>query len=149
MAYHVPIEASEPGARIVANGQDIGATPLTLKIFGDPDGTFHDFGSSEYIIQALPLTTNQYAQVRMFGTGHMFGPEDRIPQRIYFDMNQPAPAYPTYAAPAYGPPAYYGYPYHYGYYGPSVYIGPRPYYGPSFHFGFSHRFHGSRAWRHR
>src|SRR5881392_2106679 len=67
MAYDVLIEASEPGARIEANGESIGNTPVHLKIFGDPDGTFHDFGSEQYVINALPLTTNQYAQIRVFG----------------------------------------------------------------------------------
>src|SRR5436190_436517 len=81
MAYDVLVEASEPGARIEANGQDVGNTPLHLKIFGDPDGTFHDFGSPYYVIKALPLTTNQFEQARFFGTGHLFGPEDRIPQK--------------------------------------------------------------------
>src|SRR5712692_9884730 len=87
MAYDVLIEASEPGARIEANGQDVGNTPLHLKIFGDPDGTFHDFGSPYYVIRALPLTTNQFEQVRFFGTGQWFGPEDQVPKQIYFDMN--------------------------------------------------------------
>src|SRR5688572_27208295 len=67
MAYDVLIEASEPGAKIEANGQIVGETPLRLKIFGDPDGTFHDFGSEYYMVRALPLTTNQYAQAHMFG----------------------------------------------------------------------------------
>lgn len=127
MAYYVAIEASEPGARIEANGQDVGATPLRLKIWGDPDGTFHDFGSELYVIRALPLTTNQFPQARYFGTGHMFGPEDHIPDRISFDMNHPAPP-PAYAYPGYPPPPYYyGSPY---YYGPSFrfYIGPPGYY---------------------
>src|SRR5262245_39629741 len=75
MAYNVLIEASEPGARIEANGEIVGNTPLTLKIFGDPDGTFHDFGSYEYVIRALPVITNQYAQIRIFRTGHYFTPE--------------------------------------------------------------------------
>src|SRR2546421_10763335 len=66
IAYDVLIEASEPGARIEANGEYIGNTPAHLKIFGDRDGTFHDFGAYQYVIQAFPLTTNQYAQVRAF-----------------------------------------------------------------------------------
>ena len=131
MAYYVLLEASEPGARIEANGEYVGNSPLRLKIFGDPDGTFHDFGSEYYVIRALPLTTNQFPQARIFGTGHMFGPEDRIPQRIFFDMNQNTanyaapPGAPGYVYP--GPPYYYyGPPY---YYGPSFrfYLGP-PYY---------------------
>ena len=44
IAYDVLVEVSAPGARIEANGQDVGNTPLHLKIFGDSDGTFHDFG---------------------------------------------------------------------------------------------------------
>src|SRR5437667_8001617 len=76
MAYDVLVDASPPGARIEANGQDIGNTPVHLKIFGDPDGTFHDFGSPFYLVKALPLTTNQFPQTRYFGTGHYFGPED-------------------------------------------------------------------------
>src|SRR6267378_1336761 len=75
MAYDVLVEASPPGARIEANGQNLGNTPVHLKIFGDPDGTFHDFGSYYYVIRALPLTTNQFPQVRMFRTGHLFTPE--------------------------------------------------------------------------
>src|SRR5579872_1196136 len=76
MAYDVLVEASPPGARIRADGQDLGVTPVHLKIFGDPDGTLHDFGNPYYTVEAQPLTTNQFPQVRYFGTGHLFGPED-------------------------------------------------------------------------
>ncbi len=124
MAYDVLVDASAPGARIEANGASIGNTPVHLKIFGDPDGTFHDFGSPYYVVRALPLTTNQFEQIRFFGTGHWLGPpEDHVPKEIYFNMNQPAPVQPPY-----GPPVY-GYPY----YGPPVYYGP-PYWGPEFRF---------------
>ena len=134
MAYDVLIEASEPGARIEADGAVVGNTPLYLKIFGDPDGTFHDFGSYQYIVRALPLTTNQFAQIQAFGTGRGFQREDRIPQHVYFDMNQrtqayPPPGPPVYVYPDYGPPAYF--------YGP-------PYYGPGFRFYFRPR--GHRHW---
>ena len=131
IAHDVLIEASEPGARIEANGESVGNTPIHLKIFGDKDGTFHDFGAYYYVVQALPLTTNQFTQIRFFGTGRHWGPEDRVPQRIYFDMNQKTPAYappgpPGYPYPLYGPPAYYGPP---PYYWPGVrfYYGPRVY----------------------
>jgi hypothetical protein len=139
MAYDVLVDASAPGARIRANGTDVGNTPVHLKIFGDPDGTFHDFGSYYYVVEALPLATNQFAQTRYFRTGHLLTPEDHIPPQIYFDMNQPPPVYgsPGYAAP---PPAYYSAPppvyyapppYYYGpgYYGPGVGIYVRPSYG--------------------
>jgi hypothetical protein len=132
IAYEVLVEASEPGAQIEANGEVVGQTPIRLKIFGDRDGTFHDFGSYYYVIKALPLTTNQFQQVRLFGTGHLFAREDHIPSRIHFDMNQPPPR--GYDAPAYGypaaPPPYY--------YGPApYYYGPGPYYyGPSIRFNF-------------
>src|SRR5260221_13782624 len=76
MAYDVLVDASPPGARIVANGQDVGQTPVHIKIFGDPDGTFHDFGSYYYEVRAFPMVTNQFEQVRLFQTGHMLTPED-------------------------------------------------------------------------
>jgi len=129
MAYNVTVDASPPGARIEVNGQDVGQTPVQIKIFGDPDGTFHDFGSYYYVVKAFPLSTNQYAQTRFFRTGHLLTPEDHIPSKIYFDMSQPMP----------NPPTYYGYPPP-----PAYYYGPSPYYyGPSFRFyygpGFYHR----------
>jgi hypothetical protein len=136
MAYNVLVEASPPGARIEVNGQDMGEAPVRIKIFGDPDGTFHDFGSYYYVVRALPVSTNQYVQTKFFRTGHLLTPEDHIPARIYFDMNRQAPDYPSPAYyPDYGPPPpyYYGSPYSYG----------PPYYGPSFRFyvgpGYYHR----------
>jgi hypothetical protein len=132
IAYDVSIEASPPGAKIEANGEVVGSAPLHLKIFGDKDGTFHDFGSYYYIIRALPIATNQYVQTRVFRTGRMFTPEDHIPRSILFDMNQANP-YP-YGVPAYGYPypAYPPPPYYYpppGYYAPGVqfYFGPGHY----------------------
>lgn len=137
MAYEVTIEASEPGARIEANGEVMGNTPMRLKIFGDRDGTFHDFGSYHFVIRALPVSSNQFAQVRAFRTGHGLTPEDMIPKNIYFDMNQRAPDYPPPGAPMYGYPGYYG--------PPPYYYGPPPYYGPSFRFDIGPpRFH--RRW---
>ena len=130
MAYNVPVEASAPGARIEVNGQDVGEAPVNIKIFGDPDGTFHDFGSYYYVVKAFPVSTNQFAQTRVFRTGHMLTPEDHIPGKIYFDMNQPAPYPPNYV-PAYPPP-------------PAYYYGPPPYYyGPSFRF-----YYGPGYYRH-
>ena len=131
MAYDVIIEASEPGARIEANGESIGNTPVHLKIFGDTDGTFHDFGSYQYGIRALPLTTNQFSQVKVFGTGRFFSREDLIPQHVVFDMNVRPPVYAPvgpleYPYPVYAPPPFY--------YGPSYYRpGIRFYFGPDRH----------------
>jgi hypothetical protein len=131
MAYDVLVEASPPGARIEAEGSNIGNTPCHLKIFGDRDGTFHDFGSYTYTVRAFPIASNQYPQVRVFGTGKGFQREDMIPKSIYFDMNQPQQNYPPYGPgyPGYEYPYYYyGAPYYY--YGPGVgfYWGPRYYY---------------------
>jgi len=128
IAYMVPVEASDPGVKIFANGREAGTAPLTLKIFGDRDGTFHDFGAYEFVVQAVPVRTNQHVQTKVFLTGKMFTPEDRIPDRIYFDMNQPAPIY----APAAPPPAYY-YPPPYYYGPPYYYYGPRIWTGPHYH----------------
>ncbi len=139
MAYDVLVESSPPGARIEANGESIGNAPIHLKIYGDPDGTFHDFGSPYYVVRAYPTgtLTNEFPQGRWYGTGHLGGPEAHIPQRIFFDMTQPPPSYPAYgSAPyAYPPPAYYG---------PPVYYGPPPpyWYGPSFRFYVGPGYHG-------
>jgi hypothetical protein len=142
MAFEVQIEASDPGARIEAIGEAIGPTPARLKIFGDPDGTFHDFGSFYYVIKAYPVASNQFVQTRVFMTGHALSAEDRIPQRIYFDMNQPPPPEPVVQQRyIYGPPP--------------VYYGPSEYYGPAFRFHFGpgpgyhhgrHYHHGHRRW---
>lgn len=132
IAYDVLVDSSPPAARIEANGQIIGNAPLHLKIFGDKDGTFHDFGSYYYIVRALPVATNQYVQTRVFRTGRLFTPEDHIPQRIDFDMNQPNP-YP-YGMPVYPYPSY-PQPYDYG---------PPAYYSPGVEFYFGPRFH--RHW---
>jgi hypothetical protein len=119
----------------------VGNTPVHLKIFADPDGTFHDFGSPYYEIKALPLSTNQFEQARYFGTGQWFGPEDRVPERVYFDMNQKAATY----APAAGPSGYW-----YPYYGPPYYYYGSPYYyGPSFRVYVGPRFHNRDGIRRR
>ncbi|MFN7141982.1 MAG: PEGA domain-containing protein [Limisphaerales bacterium] len=88
IAYHVEVESSEPGARIEVNNEYIGKTPLTLKIWGDKDGTFHNFGTPDYVIKCYPVGTNQFVQTKTFRTGFWFMPEDRIPSRIYFDLNE-------------------------------------------------------------
>lgn len=88
IAYNVQIEASDPGARVEANGDYVGKTPMVLKIFGDKDGTFHNFGSDKYIIQVFPVRTNQFIQTKVFRTGGWFSQEDRVPSRLYFDLNQ-------------------------------------------------------------
>src|SRR5882757_8017330 len=67
MAFNVPIDATPPGAKIEVNGEVIGSTPLQLKIFGDKDGTFHDFGPEYYVIRALPIATNQFVQTQWYG----------------------------------------------------------------------------------
>jgi hypothetical protein len=88
VAYLVKIEASDPDVRIEANEEYVGKAPLALKVFGDPDGTFHNFGSSDFVIRAIPSNTNQFVQTKVFRTGGWFAQEDRIPKALYFDMTQ-------------------------------------------------------------
>jgi hypothetical protein len=133
-AHYMTVEASPPGARIETNGQIAGETPITLKIFGNKDGTFHDFGYDFYMLRAIPLATNQFVQTRYFGTGRNYARKDKIPEHLYIDMNQPQPApvyWPQYGYPSYSPPVYYYSPWYYGppwypyyYYGPRVYVAP-------------------------
>ncbi len=88
IAYYVKVESSEPGVTIETNKVYAGKTPLTLKVFGDVTGTFHNFGSPEYTLGALPLTSNQFVQTRVFRTGKSSAPGDRIPGLIFFDMTR-------------------------------------------------------------
>ena len=130
--YNVTIEASEPDVQIHANGEYVGTAPMSLKIYGDKDGTFHDFGSYEYTVQAFPNKTNQFIQTRLFLTGRMFTPQDKIPSQIYFQMNQPPPVYPPPVYYYYPPPPYPYYYYH-GYFGAPYYYGPHYYGRPPLH----------------
>ena len=104
IAYLVEIESSEAGARVEANGDVVGRTPKTLRIFGDKDGTFHNFGSQEYVIQVFPVSTNQTVQSKVFRTGGWFSPEDRVLKHLYFDLNLKA------GAPSTDLPRYYPHP---------------------------------------
>jgi hypothetical protein len=89
IAFYVSVESTEPGVRIEANGDYIGNTPLKLKIFGDKDGTFHNFGSYDYIIKAYPPRPGQDPQAKYFRTGGWFTAEDMIPKRVFFDFGPP------------------------------------------------------------
>lgn len=86
IAYLVEVESSEPGARIEANNDYVGKTPCTLKIFGDKDGTFHNFGSYHYTVVAYPVKPGQERQTKDFRTGGWFTAEDMIPKKIFFDF---------------------------------------------------------------
>jgi len=134
MAYQVPITASHPGTKIYADGQLVGEAPVTLKVYGDTDGTFHNFGSDQYVLQAVPAETNLHTQIRVFHTGGLFMPEDKIPAGVQFDMNRPSPVYVRGPGPSYyyPPPYYYGWPYYYG---------PRYYFYGSYSHGYHHHYH--------
>lgn len=84
--YLVEVDSSEPGARIEANNEYIGKTPLVLKIYGDEDGTFHNFGRYEYEVVASPVRAGQQQQRKVFKCGGWFTSEDKIPKKIFFDF---------------------------------------------------------------
>lgn len=88
LAYEVQIESSEPGARVEANGDYVGKTPIAIKVFGDKDGTFHNFGTSDYVIKVYPVKPTQTAKTRVFRTGRWFSQEDKIPNHLYFDLDE-------------------------------------------------------------
>ena len=56
--------------------------------FGDRDGTFHNFGSRGFIIKVFPVRAGQHIQTKLFETGGWWGKEDKIPGRLYFDLDQ-------------------------------------------------------------
>jgi len=88
VAYSVRVESSEPGVTIETNSVYAGKTPLQLKVLGGKDRTFHNFGSPQYLVRALPLNTNQFLQTQTFSTGDRSSPGARIPGLIFFNMNQ-------------------------------------------------------------
>ena len=88
VAYYVKVESSLPGVTIETNKVVAGQTPLTLKIFGDAAGSFHDFGNPEFVVRALPPSTNEFVQTKAFRTGKDSGSGERIPGLIFFDMSQ-------------------------------------------------------------
>jgi hypothetical protein len=87
IGYSVRIESSEPGARVEVNEDTVGRTPLDLRVWGDRDGTFHNFGSSDFVIRVYPVQEGQSVQTKSFRTGGWFGQEDRVPKTLFFDLN--------------------------------------------------------------
>jgi hypothetical protein len=89
--YAVSIETSDPGSRIEVDGDYVGVSPLTVTVWGDKDGTFHGAGDGHTVFVAYPVRAGQFVQRKVFlngGQQFMFGQDDRIPSRIYFDLNQ-------------------------------------------------------------
>lgn len=84
--YDILITANGSGARVTVNGEDMGNTPLHLKVYGDRDGSFHDYGSYSFLVSAHPLTSDQFVQTRVFATNRNTAGGDAIPQAIQFDM---------------------------------------------------------------
>ena len=87
--FYVQVQASVEGVRIETNNAFAGNAPLTLRILGNKDGTFHNFGNPQFVFRALPLTTNGLAPVQVFKAGTSSSPGDRIPGLIFFDMARP------------------------------------------------------------
>lgn len=86
--YSIQIESSEPGGRVEINDDYVGKTPLEVKVWGDRDGTFHNFGAADYVIKVFPVKEGQTGQMKVFRTGGWFGQEDQIPRRLFFDLDQ-------------------------------------------------------------
>lgn len=87
IAYNVPIESNLPGTKIEVNYQVIGTAPVTVKIFGDRDGTFHNFGNDEYTVRAYPGDSSYYPKTQIFKTGAFSIKDDMIPKKITFNFD--------------------------------------------------------------
>jgi hypothetical protein len=59
---------------------------MKLRIFGDKDGTFHNFGSYEFVVRAFPPGGNRAALTKIYHTGALMAQEDKIPDTISFDF---------------------------------------------------------------
>lgn len=89
--YEIVIETSDPDSRIELDGEYMGKSPLTITIHGDKDGTFHGAGDGHTTFRAYPVKPGQFIQTKSFLNGaqaFMFGQQDRIPKRLFFDLNQ-------------------------------------------------------------
>jgi hypothetical protein len=83
----------------------VGTSPAEIRIWGDRDGTFHNFGSSDFVIRIFPVRDGQTAQAKVFRTGGWFAQEDRVPKHLFFKSsssvpnfaNSPGPTAPTSA----------------------------------------------------
>ena len=86
-AFYIQVQASREGVSIETNNVFAGKAPFLLRLMGDKDGTFHNFGSPQYVVRALPATTNAFTPTQAFKTGDKSSPGDRIPGLIFFDMS--------------------------------------------------------------
>jgi hypothetical protein len=93
VAYNVPIDSSQPGRRLEVNGESVGVTPVVLKVFGDRDGTFHNFGSADFMVIAHSVNSSE-VRTTNFHTGTAGEKDDKIPDKIYFDFGSPANSSP-------------------------------------------------------
>jgi hypothetical protein len=87
IVYNVPIESNLEGTKIEVNYTVVGVAPIAVKIFGDRDGTFHNFGNDEYVVRAYPPGTNYYPKTKIFKTGAFGVKDDRIPEKISFQFD--------------------------------------------------------------
>ena len=66
IAYDVLIDASPPGARIEAEGNNLGNTPVHLKIFGDRDGKgfrpIHRFKAHRHAVEKVAPTRRTFGE---------------------------------------------------------------------------------------
>jgi hypothetical protein len=85
-AFYVQVQASREGVTIETNNAFAGKAPMTLRLFGDKDGTFRNFGAPDYVVRALPGSTNAFIPTQVFKTGNKSSPGDRIPGLIFLDM---------------------------------------------------------------
>lgn len=88
VAYFIQVETSEP-CRIEVNEEYVGNSPMAVRVFADRDGTFHNFGSSDFILRVTPIQPGHPPQSKVFRTGGWFAQEDRVPGRVYFDLASP------------------------------------------------------------
>jgi hypothetical protein len=89
-AFYVQVQASREGVSIETNNVFAGKAPFVLRLMGDQDGTFHNFGAPEYVVRAVPETTNAFIPTQAFKTGDKSSPGDRIPGLIFLDMSNPS-----------------------------------------------------------
>lgn len=75
------------GARIELDGDYLGDTPLEINWEVGEVYSSRGLFRRNHIIKALPLYEGQYVQIKVFRGGFQHYQSDKVPKRIFFDMN--------------------------------------------------------------
>ena len=89
----IQIDSDPQGARVEVNNEDLGKTPTTFSVKTNPEGEF--LGSwvnapvVEFTCYPPAGSIGLYVQKKQFAPNGFFKAGDRIPARLFFDLQKP------------------------------------------------------------